>query len=172
MCNPEPEMVFLSYSQNVMKIVATVLLAASAAGCSSYIEILDVTAERGDADDLVVRFKADRDVTEAAQWPGAALFVASQADLKSRDGVEARDFGHVQVSGARLNRVQESPGPSGLRYTFRASFPLRGAGDEYSFPYDLSRAGVHELEFWTRGGSCWFGPSYYSNRVRLAYKAP
>jgi hypothetical protein len=148
------------------------LLSLLAVGCRSYIEIYDLAAERGQGEEVLVRFKAKRDVTRAAQFYGANLGVPSQVD-PNRDGADdALYYGHSRADAPKVVRESEEPGPV---YAFRASFPLRGEfrGDpRISHPYDLSVPGTHELEFWAGGGNCGGPGGFYTNRVRFTYRVP
>lgn len=125
-------------------------------GCRSYIEISDVSAERGEAEKVVVRFKADRDVTRAAQFVGALLVIPS-AD----EGVWAE----------KLVRTGDGTDAPGSSYSFAATFPL-AEPEGRRLQYDLSLPGIHELEFEAGGGMCGGPGGFHTNRVRLEYRVP
>ena len=150
-----------------------VLLAGLAVGCRSYVEIFDGVAERGEGDRVVIRFRANRDVTRSAQFYGANLAVPSQIDPDKRWADEALEWGQALAGADQLMRVSEQTDEPGSIHVFRASFPLRGSGQaDHPFPYDLSRPGTHELEFWAGGGNCGGPGGFYTNRLRLTYRVP
>ena len=159
-----------------------VLLAFTAVGCRSYIEIYDAAAERGEGEEVVVRFKANRDVTRSAQFYGAGLAVLSQIDAEREGADRALEHGHGWAGADKLIRVSETDSPSGKVYQFHARFPLRGqyVHEKSGFftrttvphPYDLTSSGSHPLEFWAGGGNCGGPGGFYTNRLRLTYHAP
>ena len=161
-----------------MKRVLAPLLAFATAGCQDYIHISDLSAERGANDDVVIRFKADRDVTRSAQFYGATLLVPDQIKYGYEGWQSVRDHGHAGAGADRLIKV-ENPDQPGY---YQASFPLKG---EYVwerttwlmeartvFPYDLTRRGVYELQFWAGGGNCMGPGGFFTDRVTLYYLAP
>jgi len=136
-----------------MKLIAVFALGFAAVGCRSYIELCDVTAERGEAETLVIHFRADRDVTKAAQFIGAGISVLP----KGNSGVAADDL-------VRVGDSEEGPEP---RYSFRATFPLKGRKRSL-----LTTPGIHFLEFEAYGGNCGGPGGFYTNRVRVTCTVP
>ncbi len=159
--------------------VLAVLAAGSSVGCRSYIAIREVAAERVGAGEVVVRFKADRDVTRSAQFYAASLAVLSQVDPGTEGADEARDRGHVTIGADNLIRMSEKTDPG---YAFLARFPAKGEyvyrksglfGDtSIPVPYDLTVPGLHELEFWAGGGNCGGPGGFYTDRVKLRLQVP
>ena len=129
-----------------MKILGILLAAGAATGCRSYVKLSDVEALRGDREDVVLRFKADRDVTSAAQF------------IQARLGVPAQTTEDAFIGPDRLTRE------AGV---FRASFPLRNPG-----LYDLTRPGLHDLEFQVSGANCGGPGGFYTDRLKVPYRAP
>jgi hypothetical protein len=165
-----------------MKILGILLIAGAATGCRSYVTLSDVAAARGEHDDVVVSFTADRDVAQAAQFVHARLWVPAQLDA-ARDGAdEALALGHSLIDRVRLTRVAERARPEGTLYVYRASFPLRGervvehrvwfSTSRQSFPYDLTTPGLHVLEFEVSGANCGGPGGFYGDRIQIPLRVP
>jgi len=113
-------------------------------GCRSYVEIRDVTAERGEGDQVVVRFRADCDVTGSFDHVGADL------RLRYRGPAIARSDKLVVVPG--------SP------YLYKVVFPPSP---------ELKMPGRYELGFWAYGAmSGGRAGSFYTNEATMEYVVP
>jgi len=145
-----------------MKLIAVLGLTLAAVGCRSYVEIFEVTAERGKGEEVVVRFKARRDVTRMAQFTGATLGVR-------REGVGDWDYARA----SRLVCVEPKTEAPGSFYSFQADFPLeQDQPRRRRLRYDLSEPGRYVLEFSAGGGMCGGPGGFYTNEVRIEYVVP
>lgn len=151
-----------------MKRGLLALLALAAAGCQEYIEISRASADRGPDDTVVITFKVERPLEHAAQFPGASLVVTDQIQY-SRD--DAR-HGHAWVGFDKLAPLKSERFDA--RNWYCVSFPLKQVPgkDTYAAPYDLTQPGVHPLKFWLSGGNCGGPGGFYTNEVRVDYRAP
>jgi hypothetical protein len=149
-----------------MKVLSVLGLTLAAVGCRSYVEISEVTAERGDAEEMVVRFKAPRDVTRMGQFIGAELLI------------EREGGGPLQSAIAdKLVCVEQKTDAPGSCYTIEARFPFE---EDFTEPVESPRRrrrlvltpGRYELEFYASGGMCGGPGGFYTNDVRIKYVVP
>ena len=141
-----------------MKLMSVVLLTLASMGCRSYIELFDVKVER-EREELVIRFKAQRDVTRSAQFVGASLLIFPD------------DRAVTSIGADKLLCVEQKTEAPGSCYSFQARFPLK-SDDEFRRRYDLSLPGRYELEFEAYGGMCGGPGGFYTNEVRIPYVVP
>ena len=141
-----------------MKLMSVVLLTLASVGCRSYIEIFDVGAER-EREEVVLRFKAQRDVTRSAQFIGASLRILPD------------DRAVMSIGADKLVCVEKKTDAPGSCYSFQARFPLKGEGVSRR-RYDLTLPGRYELEFVAYGGMCGGPGGFYTNEVRIPYVVP
>ena len=107
-------------------------------------------------EEVVLRFKAQRDVTRSAQFIGASLRIDDGAGMS--------------IGADKLVCLEKKTEAPGSCYSFQARFPLKGG--ERPRRYDLTLPGRYELEFEASGGMCGGPGGFYTNRVRIPYVVP
>jgi len=155
-----------------IKRALAALLALAAAGCQQYIEISRASVDRGPDDTVVITFKAERALEHAAQFPGAALVVTDQIQYSREDAGDVAKHGHVWVGFDKLAPLKSERFDA--RNWYCVSFPIKSlpAKDDRGAAYDLTQPGVHPLKFWLSGGNCGGPGGFYTNEVRVDYRAP
>jgi len=155
-----------------MKLLSVLVLTLASVGCQSYIEIFDVSAHEGGQEEVVIQFRAQRDVTRSAQFIGAGLEVRPGAAGRA-SGAEGIGFDKMVCTGKKT----DAPGSS---YAFEARFPLQGRqrnrdgsiSTKRPLLYDLTVPGRYELGFKAYGGMCGGPGGFYTNDVKIEYVVP
>jgi len=155
-----------------MKLISVLGWILASVGCQSYIEIFDVSAQPGGQEEVVVHFRAQRDVTRSAQFIGA--------DLEVRPGAAGRVSGSEDIGFDKLVCVEKKTDAPGSSYAFEARFPLQGRernrdgsiSTRRPLLYDLTLPGRYELVFRAYGGMCGGPGGFYTNDVTFEYIVP
>jgi len=155
-----------------MKLIGVLGLSLAAVGCQSYIEIFDVSAQPGGQEEVVVHFRAQRDVTRSAQFIGAGLEV--------RPGAAGLESGAEAIGFDKMVCVEKKTDAPGSSYAFEARFPLQGrqrnrdGSVNYRRPllYDLTQPGRYGLVFKAYGGMCGGPGGFYTNVVKFEVVVP